>query len=175
MGVICNRKQKKRKEKEKEKNESDIYEGEQIAKQRIVKIKANMKMLKDEIMDLHKKLEETNGGNIEEFEKEDIEIELSNKINEYNDLKDRKQNYMNNYKGIRDIKNDIEFDEDLDRFNNIYDKNKTNCGNIIKNNQDIEDLKKKEEIRRRKIKEGNNINNNKKQIRENIDKFFNKK
>lgn len=173
MGVICNRDQKMRKEKEK--NESEIDEGQQTAKQRIVEIKANMRMLKDEIKDLKKKLEETNGENIEEFEKEDIEIELSNKIDEYNDLKDRKQNYMINLKEIIDIEKDNEFDEDLDKFKIIYEKYKPNSEKIVENTEDIKNKKKQTEIRRRKIKEANNINNNEKQRRENINKFFNKK
>jgi len=173
MGVICNRDQKMRKEKEK--NESEIDEGQQTAKQRIVEIKANMRMLKDEIKDLKKKLEETNGENIEEFEKEDIEIELSNKIDEYNDLKDRKQNYMINLKEIKDIEKDNEFDEDLDKFKIIYEKNKPNSEKIVENTEDIKNKKKQTEIRRRKIKEANNINNNEKQRKENINKFFNKK
>lgn len=173
MGVICNRDQKMRKEKEK--NESEIDEGQQTAKQRIVQIKANMRMLKDEIKDLKKKLEETNGENIEEFEKEDIEIELSNKIDEYNDLKDRKQNYMINLKEIKDIEKDNEFDEDLDKFKIIYEKNKPNSEKIVENTEDIKNKKKQTEIRRRKIKEANNINNNEKQRKENINKFFNKK
>ena len=173
MGVNCGRGQSKRKEKEK--NENDIYEGEQTAIQRIVEINANMRMLKEEIMDLKKKLEETNGENIEEFEKEDIEIELSNKIDEYNDLEDRKQYYMINLKGIRDIKNDNELDEDLNKFNRIHENNKPNSEKIVENTENIKNQKKQDEIRRRKIKEANNINNNKKQRRENIDKFFNKK
>jgi hypothetical protein len=111
MGVTCNKEQRKRKKKEK--NENDIYEGEEIAKKKIIEIESNMRMLKDEILDLKKKLEETNGVNIEEFEKEDIERDLSDKIDEYKDLRDKRLNYKSNLKGIKTIEKDIEFDEDL--------------------------------------------------------------
>jgi hypothetical protein len=173
MGVTCDT--EKRKRKEKEKNENDIYEGEQIAKQKIVEIETKMRMLKDEILDLYKRLEQTNGVNIEEFEKEDIEKDLSDKIDEYKDLRVRRLNYKRNLKGIQTTIKDKEFDEDLDKFNKIQKGNKTDCQKIIENYENLKNQKKQTEIRGRKLTENENNLNDNKNVRENINNFFNKK
>ena len=145
---------------------------------KITETEIEMERLLREISALKEQIEQTNnGGSLIEFDRENKEKELEEKIDEYNDLELIRDDYKSNLKILEKEKKDKEFENVISKINKAY-KNEPRKFEVIADNNLIK--RKQEEdsdIFRQKLKEGlsNENNGNPYERKEKIKNFFKSK
>lgn len=168
MGV-CGSARKKRKNKfQKEINLLSI---------KITEVEVEMDRLFKEIIYLKEQLEQTNNGGSLEFDRENKEKELEEKIDEYTYFELVKDNYKSNKKKLENAKRDKEVGDVLMEVDKEYKNGQRDFKIIDKNNLNKRNQKKESDIWRQKLQESqrNDNNINPYERREKIKNFFTSK
>jgi hypothetical protein len=144
---------------------------------KITETELEMERLFKEINDLKEQLEQTNNGGSLEFDRENKEKELEEKIDDYNDLELIKDDYKSNLKKLENAKRDKDVENVINRVNKAYKDGQRKFEVIDDNNLNKRKQEKESDIWRQKLKEGqrNENNGNPYERREKIKNFFKSK
>ena len=159
------------------KRENKIQNEIYFLNAKISETEYEMEELFKEINDLKEQLEQTNNGGSLEFDRENKEKELEEKIDDYNYLELIKDNYKSNLKKLENAKRDKEVENAIRRVNKAYEDGQRKFEVIDDNNLNKRKQKKESDIWRQKLKEGqrNENNGNPYERREKIKNFFKSK
>ena len=159
------------------KRENKIQNEIYFLNAKISETEYEMEELFKEINDLKEQLEQTNNGVSLEFDRENKEKELEEKIDDYNYLELIKDNYKSNLKKLENAKRDKEVENAIRRVNKAYEDGQRKFEVIDDNNLNKRKQKKESDIWRQKLKEGqrNENNGNPYERREKIKNFFKSK
>ena len=159
------------------KRENKIQNEIYFLNAKISETEYEMEELFKEINDLKEQLEQTNNGGSLEFDRENKEKELEEKIDDYNYLELIKDNYKSNLKKLENAKRDKEVENAIRRVNKAYEDEQRKFEVIDDNNLNKRKQKKESDIWRQKLKEGqrNENNGNPYERREKIKNFFKSK
>ncbi len=168
MGVCGNERNKRKNKFQKEINLLSI---------KITEVEIEMERLFRETNYLKEQLEQTNNGGSLEFDRENKEIELEEKIDEYNYLELVKNNYKSNLKKLENIKRDKEIENILREANKAFKDEQRNFEIIDENNLNKRKQQKESDIWRQKLQESqrNDNNRNPYERKEKIKNFFRSK
>ena len=171
---ICGCGRNKRKDKRKDKREDKIQKVINLLSEKITESDIEMERLFGEIYDLKEQLEQTNNGGSIEFDRENKEIELEEKIDEYTYLELIKDEYKSNKKKLENAKRDLQVEDILKEVNEAYKIQPRNFEIIDENNQNKREQQKESDIWKQKLEEskGNDNNRNPYGRREKIKNFF---
>ena len=159
------------------KRENKIQNEIYFLNAKISETEYEMEELFKEINDLKEQLEQTNNGGSLEFDRENKEKELEEKIDDYNYLELIKDNYKSNLKKLENAKRDKEVENVISGVNKAYEDGERKFEVIDDNNLNKRKQKKESDIWRQKLKEGqrNENNGNPYERREKIKNFFKSK
>ena len=159
------------------KRENKIQNEIYFLNAKISETEYEMEELFKEINDLKEQLEQTNNGGSLEFDRENKEKELEEKIDDYNYLELIKDDYKSNLKKLENAKRDKEVENAIRRVNKAYEDGQRKFEVIDDNNLNKRKQEKESDIWRQKLKEGqrNENNGNPYERREKIKNFFKSK
>ena len=168
MGICLERRNKRKNKLQNEINFLNV---------KITETELEMEGLFKEINDLKEQLEQTNNGGSLEFDRENKEKELEEKIDDYNYLELIKDDYKSNLKKLENAKRDKEVENVIRRVNKAYEDGQRKFEVIDDNNLNKRKQEKESDIWRQKLKEGqrNENNGNPYERREKIKNFFKSK
>ena len=173
MGVICN--DDNRCGKCIDDKESNIHTIKANIKGEITRIDEDIEILTSEVNELYKKLNSTNG-NMNQDEREDIENDLYKKIEELEELRLNKRALNTDLTKITQGERNKRIENIMKRNDKCLNKNKPNNQYLEERYENINDIKRENEIRKETIKNGvNMLNGNKSRYEKiaKINKFFN--
>jgi chromosome segregation ATPase len=168
MGICLERRNKRKNKLQNEINFLNV---------KITETELEMEGLFKEINDLKEQLEQTNNGGSLEFDRENKEKELEEKIDDYNYLELIKDDYKSNLKKLENAKRDKDVENVINRVNKAYKDGQRKFEVIDDNNLNKRKQEKESDIWRQKLKEGqrNENNGNPYERREKIKDFFKSK
>ena len=170
MGIIC-----KEEEVDGRKNKKDINKRKTDTQNEITKIELDIELLTREVNELNEKLKSTDG-NMNKAEREHLENDLYEKIEELEELHLNKRALNTDLKELRRGERNKNVENAMKRNGKYLDKNQPDNLFIDKRYELLNKIKAENELRKQKMKEGQNmLNGNKSKFekRDKINKFFN--
>lgn len=170
MGVICDEQEREKK------RENEIIELSEETKEELkselLRIEIELKSVKEEINNINEKLQETN---LTENDKEELEIELENKIDSEEDLKNEKLRIQSNLNMLVEEEKNAKTGKILRKVDRLTKDFGDGTAGLNNNNRIISEHKKQKEKRKALEREGKNIirgPESKYERRKKLEKYF---